>query len=144
MNALKTGKTSGRLQQFLKERGLPTHEEIRKSVMPPSEAVLKKIELLERYNQELQVILEYYKSTGERGLTAFDSLVKLNTQILELEEKLQESGENPLESKEYQEALKQKLELMKFLERIKFDKQKAAAEWSLKKEHVEKEDEVEL
>lgn len=141
-NRLVHGRDSKQFQGWLKKKGLPTIEELRQVEVVTIDDMREKVRLLEKYNQETEIILQYFKNVGRRGMEAIDSLGKLHMQLLELEEKLKLQGLNPLESKEYQDALKQKLELMKFLERIKFDKQKAAAEWSLKKQASE--DDVEL
>lgn len=131
---LVTGDHSSMFQGFLKKHGISKKEIARFESGGLTEQMKFKIALLNEYNALTSVLLDYYKSTGARGLSMYDELVNLKSQILEREKYLRDQGKDPLEDTALRIAKNREFEIIKFLERIKFEKEKIVVEDQLKKD----------
>lgn len=120
---LQHGKKSEFFQNWLLKHGLDA-----KSIDPydPSfvERLRLKLALLAEYDERTRVLLEFYKSTSARGLTMMDELVNLKAQILAREKQLVEQNIDPLTDRHLQSAKHREFEIIKFLESLKYDKEK--------------------
>lgn len=79
---------------------------------------------IEIKKRELEYFLEFYRTVGKKGLLVIDELMDLESQIARREMKLIKEGKDPLEDKPLQQAKKRRLELIKFIEKLKWDKEK--------------------
>lgn len=118
-------------QDFLASNGL-RYEDY--SISDPTflDKVKLKVCLLREHELRTQLLLEWYHSTGQRGLTMMGELVNLKSQILEREQTLKESEIDPLTDFALQKAKKREFEIVKFLESIEFDREKSQRELNSK------------
>jgi len=90
-----------------------------------------------RFIKEREKLLEgqiaLYKSINARGHTVFGQLMELETDILTRRNNLKQEGKDPIDDKPLQDAEHRRFEMMKFLEKIKFDKDKAAVDFAIRK-----------
>jgi len=121
--SIKTGVRSVHFQNFLKRHGLDSKD---LNLEDPNfrERLSLKVALLNEHALQTEALLEYYKSTGARGLSMYDELVNLKGQILERERTLRNDGVDPLTDRALTSAKKREFEIVKFLEGIKYDKEK--------------------
>ena len=122
-NPLKHGEKSAYFQEFLKKNGLDNQGI---DIFEPDFAtkVKLKLDFLNEYSEQTKILLSYYKSTGARGLSMLDRLVNLKSEILAREKYLKEQGIDPLTDRHLKNALESEFEIVKFLEKIKYDREK--------------------
>jgi len=140
-NKLKSGTSEGtQFDRWLKNHGF----DIPKPSLPKDSDWLDQlkanIEYVNRRKKYLEGMVEFYKSINARGDSVWDMIMSAESDLMEMRKKLENDGINPMEDKEFQNALKLKFEMIKFLERIKFDKAKAATELQMRKEKDNEED----
>lgn len=129
---LKQGRYSNDFQHFLKEKGLVTADDVKNIPADTVDAILKKVQVMKDYSATVTALAEWYGNTGKRGLAAFDKLVDLRSRILVREDSLKQEGKDSLEDPMLLQWHKLELELMKFLEKMRFDSAKAQREFELK------------
>lgn len=88
---------------------------------------MKALVLKER-EKLLEGYIMLYKSIGGRGATALGMLMELDAEILLRKDKVRSMGGDILEDASLQDAEKRKFEIIKFLDKLKFDKEKAYVE----------------
>ena len=122
-NAMTTGTTPGtKVREWAEQNGLilPKPEEtgdLIKDIQANTYNRLCQLEIMEK-------AVELYKVTSARGTRVFDELIALDVDITNRRSKLRSEGIDPLEDKHLQDALALKLDMMKFLEKIKWDKER--------------------
>ena len=134
-NALKVGNMEKETQfkKFLQEHNLKIDDIDTALKEEEFDEKLKNKIVLARVNEKyLQSMIELYKSINARGTTMWGELISLENDILERKQHNNLKGINNLEDRYLQKALDRKIEIMKFLDRIKFDKQKAIADMKMK------------
>lgn len=140
-NALKKGKSEGtEFDKWMKQNGL----RLKKPELPDdvgfTEELQANIEYVNKRKKYLEGMIEYYKSINTRAGNLQQMVMSIETDLLDLRRRADENDENVLENKAYRDALKQKHKIIKDLNRLDFDKQKAAAELSMKKAREKDED----
>lgn len=131
-NPLTTGRRSPRFMEFCARHDLDMKDIELKSSGKLSIDVMNAVKLLETRNQKIQVLLDYYKSTGARGLRLLDQLITLNARLAEIEVEYEKRGWNILEWKEYPKYIHLQIKLTQFLEGIRWDKEKFEQENKMK------------
>ena len=134
-NALKVGnmEKDTQFKRFLQEYNLKIDDIDTALKDEEFKEELKNKVVLARVNEKyLQSMIELYKSINARGTTMWGELISLENDILERKQYNKLNNINNLEDKHLQKALDRKFEIMKFLDRIKFDKQKALADMKMK------------
>jgi hypothetical protein len=134
-NALKVGnmEKDTQFKKFLQEYNLKIDDIDTALKDEEFKEELKNKVVLARVNEKyLQSMIELYKSINARGTTMWGELISLENDILERKQYNKLNNINNLEDKHLQKALDRKFEIMKFLDRIKFDKQKALADMKMK------------
>ena len=122
-NPLKHGEKSAYFQDFLKKNGL-SKDDLDVFDCDFVTKLKLKLNYLNEYSEQTKILLSYYKSTGARGLSMLDRLVNLKSEILSREKYLTEQGIDPLTDRHLKNALESEFEIVKFLEKIKYDKEK--------------------
>ena len=121
-NHLQNGSKSRNVKTFLKKHRLDLNS------LPSSGNVIEDIKIraqvMQKRSEIIKELIAFFKDTGTRGMTIFDQLVELEYELAGLRRELDEKGVNPLKSPVYMNALKLKVEMAKFLERIGYEKQK--------------------
>lgn len=132
-NPLKTGDSSPYFQEFCKKYGI-SKEDL--EVRDPSfvDRIKLKLAYLDEHREQCDILLAFYKSTGARGLNMLDRLINLRAEILQREKYLQENGTDPLADRVLMSARRDEFEIVKFLEKIRYDKEKTEMLISTKKE----------
>ena len=137
---LKTGRYSKHLNQFLVEKGLPTMDTLKGLPVNSAEEITRKIALMEAYNERIQPFIELYASTTHRGMRTLDKLVDIRQKLLEREYKLKTEGKDPLADPMVFKWHSLELDMMKFLEKLKFDQAKATVDFALRKKGLDEEE----
>lgn len=101
LNGMTTGEDSQQLQEFKRETGLVTKEEIKRLEPSTIQELQKKIQLLDQYTVAQQRLVDLFGSMNGRVINALIQVMDLQTKLLELEESLKEQGVNPLTSPEW-------------------------------------------
>lgn len=135
-NALKKGNTpNSSVDKLLKNNGIdlnvlaPKMENYDSPLKWNEDSMLymiKKAEVMKTYT-------ELAHTLGGKALEIQDEITRLSMMINLLEEKLLKQDINPLESKEYQSALKLKKEYLLEKSKLSLDTTKAAADYAFKK-----------
>ncbi|WP_298752942.1 hypothetical protein [uncultured Arcobacter sp.] len=112
---------------------------------PPKESgdLIQDIKNRTVWLQEREKVLEgymvLYRSMKARGASVYGQLMELDAEILEKKRQLKLEGKSPLDDDSLERAEKRKFEMIKFLDRMKFDIEKTKADLYTKS--VLKEDE---
>lgn len=127
---LKHGERSKLFQDFLKRYDLdiPRPKETGDIIQDIKNSIIWR----EQRAKYLEMIIDYYKSTYARGMQILDEIIQLDTDILKRTKYLESQGIDPLTDKDLMEARKQKFEMMKYLDKIKFEKDKFVIEQKTK------------
>ena len=137
---LKTGRYSKEFNDFLRNKGLPTMDDIKRLPVETPAMITEKIALMEDYNRRIQPMVELYGSATGRGLRAIDKLADIRQKILVREDKLRLDGVDALEDNNLLMWHRLELDLIKHLEKLKFDTAKATIDYSLKKKQFDDEE----
>lgn len=132
-NPLIDGRRSKLFTTFCAKHGLDMKDIELSSTGKLSLDINNAIKLLHERDKKMRVLLDYYKSTGARGLQLFDQWVDLNARLVELEAKYKRDGKNILEWEQYPRYVELQLKLARFLESINWDKRKFEQEHQLKR-----------
>ncbi len=131
VQALKHGDRSKRFQEFLKKHGIKGDPK-ELAVKDPQE-LINVLQLMDERDRQIRVYLDYFKSTGARGLALYDQYIMLQTEIAKKEQVMREQGESILDWDDYHKFVKLQLEIVKHLEKMKWDKEKFEQEQTLKR-----------
>lgn len=121
-NKLQNGSRSALVKKFLKKQRLDLDS------LPKTgnlvEDIKLRAEMMQKRSEIIKELIKFFKDTGVRGMTIFDQLVEVEYHLAGLQRELEEKGINPLKSPVYLNALRLKIDMAKFLERIGYEKQK--------------------
>jgi len=135
-NALKTGETVGcKIDKLLKNNGIDL-----KALSPKMEHYTNILDWSEDSKaymiSKAKIMKEYIElahTLGGKALEIQDEITKISIFLNAFEKKLLEKGTNPLESKEYINALKLKKELIIEKNKLNLEYGKAATDYAVKK-----------
>ena len=138
-NALKTGENSVSFQRWLKANNIELPEISQEEIdnLPIPEQMKIKWAVHDIRRKKLEQMTSYYRSMGHRGAELNTTLLDLDVKLAERESALKMEGKDPLEDDAWMRANKLKVEIMKQLEKMKYDKDKFMTEQKLKEIHAD-------
>ncbi len=120
-NALKSGETSKRLNEFKDRTGLVLKGEVEALPEASQELLARKLALMERYTVAQQKLVDVFGSVGGRMVSSLTQVVDLQGKLWELEDKLSRDGMNPLENVSWMRAREQLSKELQFIHKYQLD-----------------------